>query len=158
MIQIAVKNGIDYATCLGLVRDARKRGLTTPLLLMGMSRRKSRDNGSSERSNQAIITLYLHTGRRGPFKMPARQAQTGLSLSICRPKKRLLSEKSAPSQSQNQINIIPCIKSLTWFSSISYVPLIAPATTSQRIKFLASIADSFLYVVSKVSAILVLDW
>ncbi|THU82881.1 bifunctional tryptophan synthase TRP1 [Dendrothele bispora CBS 962.96] len=33
--------------------------------------------------------------------------------------------------------------------NISYVPLIAPSTTLHRIKFLASIADSFIYVVSK---------
>lgn len=33
---------------------------------------------------------------------------------------------------------------------MSYVPLIAPSTTLNRIKFLASIADSFIYVVSKV--------
>lgn len=34
--------------------------------------------------------------------------------------------------------------------SISYVPLIAPSTSLARIKFLASIADTFIYVVSKV--------
>lgn len=33
---------------------------------------------------------------------------------------------------------------------MSYVPLIAPSTTMNRIKFLASIADTFIYVVSKV--------
>ncbi|TNY20779.1 tryptophan synthase beta chain [Rhodotorula diobovata] len=32
---------------------------------------------------------------------------------------------------------------------VSYVPLIAPSTSTERIKFLASIADSFIYVVSK---------
>lgn len=36
------------------------------------------------------------------------------------------------------------------FTSLSYVPLIAPSTTASRIKFLASIADTFIYVVSKV--------
>jgi hypothetical protein len=36
------------------------------------------------------------------------------------------------------------------FTSLSYVPLIAPSTTTPRIKFLASIADTFIYVVSKV--------
>jgi hypothetical protein len=36
------------------------------------------------------------------------------------------------------------------FTSLSYVPLIAPSTTISRIKFLASIADTFIYVVSKV--------
>ncbi|KAL0946751.1 hypothetical protein HGRIS_012928 [Hohenbuehelia grisea] len=34
-------------------------------------------------------------------------------------------------------------------SNLSYVPLIAPSTTLHRIRFLASIADSFIYVVSK---------
>ncbi|KAI0306411.1 bifunctional tryptophan synthase TRP1 [Multifurca ochricompacta] len=34
-------------------------------------------------------------------------------------------------------------------ASISYVPLIAPSTTLHRIRFLASIADTFIYVVSK---------
>ena len=33
---------------------------------------------------------------------------------------------------------------------LSYVPLIAPSTTDARIKFLGGIADSFIYVVSKV--------
>jgi hypothetical protein len=33
---------------------------------------------------------------------------------------------------------------------MAYVPLIAPSTTTHRIRFLASIADTFIYVVSKV--------
>lgn len=37
--------------------------------------------------------------------------------------------------------------------SMSYVPLIAPSTSLNRIKFLASIADSFIYVVSRVCLI-----
>ena len=34
--------------------------------------------------------------------------------------------------------------------SVSYVPLIAPSTTTKRIEFLSSIADTFIYIVSKV--------
>ena len=34
--------------------------------------------------------------------------------------------------------------------SMSYVPLIAPSTPIDRVKFLTSIADSWIYVVSKV--------
>lgn len=34
---------------------------------------------------------------------------------------------------------------------MSYIPLIAPSTSVDRVKFLTSIADSFIYVVSKVS-------
>lgn len=33
---------------------------------------------------------------------------------------------------------------------MSYVPLIAPSTSIDRVKFLTGIADSFIYVVSKV--------
>lgn len=43
-----------------------------------------------------------------------------------------------------------CLHHFQALYSVSYVPLIAPSTTRQRIKFLTSIADSFIYVVSKV--------
>lgn len=39
---------------------------------------------------------------------------------------------------------------LTAKRSLSFVPLIAPSTSLNRIQFLASIADTFIYVVSKV--------
>jgi hypothetical protein len=39
---------------------------------------------------------------------------------------------------------------LTLLDSMSYVPLVAPSTSIDRVKFLTSIADSFVYVVSKV--------
>lgn len=42
--------------------------------------------------------------------------------------------------------------SLSPSDSMSYVPLVAPSTSIDRVKFLTSIADSFVYVVSKVSS------
>jgi tryptophan synthase len=33
--EIALENGIDYTTCLSQVREARAKGLTAPVLLMG---------------------------------------------------------------------------------------------------------------------------
>lgn len=33
--QIALKNDMDYPTTLGQLREARKQGLTAPVLLMG---------------------------------------------------------------------------------------------------------------------------
>lgn len=36
-------------------------------------------------------------------------------------------------------------------TGMSYVPLVAPSTSIERLKFLSTIADSFIYVVSKVS-------
>ena len=35
-------------------------------------------------------------------------------------------------------------------TGMSYIPLIAPSTGIDRVKFLTTIADSFIYVVSKV--------
>ncbi|KAL1939134.1 hypothetical protein VTO73DRAFT_10175 [Trametes versicolor] len=32
---VALKNDVDYVQCLGMVREARNKGLTTPVLLMG---------------------------------------------------------------------------------------------------------------------------
>lgn len=53
----------------------------------------------------------------------------------------------------NQQSSRPCTLTITTISSMSYVPLIAPSTSLNRIKFLVSIADSFIYVVSRVRLI-----
>ena len=34
-VQAALKNNVDYPTVLGFLRDARQKGLTVPVLLMG---------------------------------------------------------------------------------------------------------------------------
>jgi hypothetical protein len=34
--QVALKNDIEYATVLGMLREARSQGLKAPVLLMGM--------------------------------------------------------------------------------------------------------------------------
>lgn len=33
--QVALQNGIDYATIIAQIKEARSRGLTAPVLLMG---------------------------------------------------------------------------------------------------------------------------
>lgn len=35
-VQVALKNNVDYVQCLGMVREARSKGLTAPVLLMGV--------------------------------------------------------------------------------------------------------------------------
>lgn len=37
VVQIALKNNVDYPMVLGMLREARSRGLTAPVLLMGES-------------------------------------------------------------------------------------------------------------------------
>lgn len=62
--------------------------------------------------------------------------------------------KSAEKQSVSNIPFKKDMDIDQIFTSLSYVPLIAPSTTTSRIKFLASIADTFIYVVSKVRFLL----
>jgi tryptophan synthase alpha subunit len=48
------------------------------------------------------------------------------------------------------IVLLPTLSFEPFTHSLSYVPLVAPSTSLSRIKFLASIADTFMYIVSKV--------
>jgi hypothetical protein len=34
-LQVALKNGVGYSAALGVLKDARAKGLTVPVLLMG---------------------------------------------------------------------------------------------------------------------------
>lgn len=110
---VAVKNGVDYAQCLGLLREARNQGLTAPVLLMGYY------NPMLAYGEDKAIQDAYEAGANGFIivDLPPEEAIT-------------FREK--------------CTK-----ANVSYVPLIAPSTTLHRIKFLASIADSFIYIVSK---------
>ncbi|KIP06035.1 hypothetical protein PHLGIDRAFT_107440 [Phlebiopsis gigantea 11061_1 CR5-6] len=110
---IAVNNNVDYATCLGLVREARSKGLTAPVLLMGYY------NPMLAYGEDKAIQDAFEAGANG-FIMVDLPPEEALNFR----------EK--------------CKK-----ANMSYVPLIAPSTTLHRIRFLASIADTFIYVVSK---------
>ncbi|KAJ7085824.1 bifunctional tryptophan synthase TRP1 [Mycena belliarum] len=110
---IALKNDIDYSTVLGQVKEARSKGLTVPILLMGYY------NPLLAYGEERSIQDAFEAGANG-FIMVDLPPEEAVGFR----------EK--------------CIK-----SNISYVPLVAPSTTLGRIKFLASIADTFIYVVSK---------
>ncbi|KAJ7272033.1 tryptophan synthase beta subunit-like PLP-dependent enzyme [Mycena haematopus] len=110
---IALKNDIDYATTLGQLREARRKGLTAPVLLMG------------------YYNPLLAYGEEKSIQDAAEAGANGFIMVDLPPEEAIgFREK--------------CIK-----SNLSYVPLIAPSTTLGRIKFLSSIADTFVYVVSK---------
>ncbi|KAI0086136.1 bifunctional tryptophan synthase TRP1 [Irpex rosettiformis] len=110
---IAVSQNVDYAACLGLVRDARSKGLTVPVLLMGYY------NPMLAYGEDNAIQDAFQAGANGfiVVDLPPEEAAT--------------------------------FRAKCATAKLSYVPLIAPSTTLHRIKFLASIADSFIYVVSK---------
>lgn len=110
---VALKNGVTVPMCLELVAQARKEGVTVPILLMG---------------------YYNPIMKYGEEKMVEDSAKAGASGYIV-------------------VDLPPeeAIKFRTTCSKhgLSYVPLVAPATTDARLEVLGGIADSFIYVVSR---------
>ena len=88
-LQVALKNNVDYVQCLGIVREARSKGLTVPVLLMGESHHlppshPTRIIARSERLTfyvttdafQDTITPFSLTERTRQSKMPRKLAPT----------------------------------------------------------------------------------
>ncbi|TFY57007.1 hypothetical protein EVJ58_g7291 [Rhodofomes roseus] len=95
------------------VREARNKGLTIPVLLMG------------------YCNPLLAYGEDKAIQDAAEAGANGFIMVDLPPEEAITFREK-------------CIK-----SNLSFVPLIAPSTSERRIEFLASIADSFIYVVSK---------
>ncbi|KAK0196863.1 bifunctional tryptophan synthase TRP1 [Armillaria mellea] len=110
---VALKNDMDYATVLGQLREARSKGLTAPVILMG------------------YYNPLLAYGEDKAIQDASEAGANGFIMVDLPPEEAITFREK-------------CTK-----ANLSYVPLIAPSTTPSRIKFLASIADSFIYVVSK---------
>ncbi|KAF5373942.1 hypothetical protein D9758_000730 [Tetrapyrgos nigripes] len=110
---VALQNDIEYATVLGQLKEARSKGLTVPVLLMG------------------YYNPILAYGEDKAIQDATEAGANGFIMVDLPPEEALTFREK-------------CTK-----MNISYVPLIAPSTTLHRIKFLASIADTFIYVVSK---------
>ncbi|KAF9817848.1 hypothetical protein IEO21_03190 [Rhodonia placenta] len=110
---IALENKVEYPNCLGIVREARKRGLTVPVMLMG------------------YYNPLLAYGENKAIQDASEAGANGFIVVDLPPEEAISFREK-------------CTK-----AGLSYVPLIAPSTSERRIEFLASIADSFIYVVSK---------
>ncbi|KAH9966834.1 bifunctional tryptophan synthase TRP1 [Russula dissimulans] len=110
---VALQFNVDYPTCLGMVREARNRGLTAPVILMGYY------NPLLAYGEQKAIQDAFEAGANG-------------FIVVDLPPEEAVSFRGKCST-----------------ASVAYIPLIAPSTTIHRIRFLASIADTFIYVVSK---------
>lgn len=110
---LSLANGTTVPKCLEMVADARKAGVTVPIILMG---------------------YYNPIMKYGEEKMIQDSASAGASGYIV---VDLPPEDAIPFRTT-------CAK-----YGLSYVPLVAPATTDARLEVLAGIADSFIYVVSR---------
>lgn len=110
---VALNNGISVPKCLNLVSDARKAGVTVPIILMG------------------YYNPILKYGEEKLIKDVAEAGANGFII-VDLPPEEAVKFRST------------CAK-----FGLSYVPLVAPATTDKRLKVLGEIADTFIYVVSR---------
>ncbi|KAJ5643344.1 tryptophan synthetase [Penicillium longicatenatum] len=109
----ALENGVTVTTVLGMVREARSRGLKTPIMLMG---------------------YYNPVLRYGDERMLKDCKEAGVN--------GFIMVDLPPEEAVR-------FRDLCASTGLSYVPLIAPATSDERMKLLCKIADSFIYVVSR---------
>ncbi|ORY13627.1 hypothetical protein BCR34DRAFT_586410 [Clohesyomyces aquaticus] len=111
--QQALKNGVTTEGCLQMIRDARKRGLRAPVLLMG------------------YYNPLLSYGEEQMMKDAKEAGANGFIIVDLPPEEAVRFRNYCTS------------------FGLSYVPLIAPATSDHRMRVLCKIADSFIYVVSR---------
>ena len=139
--------------CLNFVKTAREQGLKAPVVLMGQSSftatLATRSAYSRIAGLQDTSTRCSPTPNPSLSRTPRRTERTDSSSSISRLRRQSASDPSVPRRGE-QLRLSLCFRNSSPVrNSMSYIPLIAPSTTDARIKFLASIADSFIYVVSK---------
>lgn len=108
-----MKHGTDIPMCLDMVRKARARGLSVPIVFMG------------------YYNPILAYGEENMVK-DCKEAGVNGYILVDLP----------PEESHTFRNI--CYR-----YGLSYIPLIAPSTTEKRIEMLATLADSFIYVISR---------
>ncbi|KAI5270057.1 tryptophan synthase-like protein [Aureobasidium subglaciale] len=109
----ALKNGVNIITTIQMVKDARKRCLRAPVMLMG------------------YYNPVLSYGEDKILKDCKAAGVNGFIMVDLPPEEAV--------RFRNH-----CTK-----AGLSYIPLIAPATSENRMKLLCKIADSFIYVVSR---------
>lgn len=110
---VALANGVTIKSTLDIVREARSKGLTAPVLLMG------------------YYNPLLSYGEDALLR-DCQEARVNGFIVCDLPPEEAVSFRKLCSR-----------------GGLSYVPLIAPATSDTRMKILCALADSFIYVVSR---------
>ncbi|KAI9492084.1 tryptophan synthase beta subunit-like PLP-dependent enzyme [Zychaea mexicana] len=109
----SLKHKTDVTMCLQMVRDARARGLTVPVVFMGYY------NPVLAYGEENLVRDCKEAGVNGYIMVDL-----------------------PPEESHTFRNV--CLK-----YGLSFVPLVAPSTVDSRIPMLAEVADSWMYVVSR---------
>ncbi|KAI4159713.1 MAG: hypothetical protein LQ342_006328 [Letrouitia transgressa] len=109
----ALKNGVTVASTLDMIREARRKRLTVPVLFMG------------------YYNPFLSYGEEKLLRDAKEAGLNGFIVVDLPP--------------EEAVRFRECCTD----GGLSYVPLIAPATSESRMKLLCKIADTFIYVVSR---------
>lgn len=120
-----------------MVREARKRGLKAPVLLMGYY------NPLLSYGEERMLKDSKEAGINGFIMVDLPPEEAVRFRNHCT-KAGYVHQKSPPPPRPRRHVLL-----LTVYASLSYIPLIAPATSESRMKLLCKIADSFIYVVSR---------
>ncbi|KAK1147564.1 anthranilate synthase / indole-3-glycerol phosphate synthase [Aspergillus melleus] len=109
----ALANGVTIATVLNMVREARRKGVRVPILLMGYY------NPILQYGEERMVGDCKDAGVNGFVMTDLPPEEAGSFRGLCNT------------------------------FGLSFIPLVAPATPNMRIKLLCQMADSFIYVVSR---------
>lgn len=128
----ALENGVTISTAFDLVREARRRGLKVPLLFMGYY------NPMMRYGEERLLQQCKEVGVNGFIMVDLPPEEAVRFRNMC--------------TGAGYVALVT-YRSYDWANAdlnrLSYVPLIAPSTSESRMKLLCKIADSFIYVVSR---------
>ncbi|KAF9898788.1 tryptophan synthetase [Lobosporangium transversale] len=111
--QVALGHKVDIPMCLNMVREARAKGLKTPIVFMGYY------NPIRCYGEERIVRDCKDVGVNGFIVVELPPEESAIFRGYCKQ------------------------------YGLSYVPLVAPSTSDTRIGHLVQVADSFIYVLSK---------
>ena len=126
---IALANGVTVLGVLKMVREARLRGLKIPVILMG------------------YYNPVLRYGEEELLKDCKQVGVNGFVLVDLPVEEAVRFRRLCASNGFVQFTHFSDYK--LRITRLSYIPLIAPSTSVSRMKFLCSVADSFVYAVSR---------
>lgn len=146
--QVALEHNVSYADCLNIVKEARSIGLVIPIILMGACTLPLASFAYLITPHSGYYNPLLAYGEERSIQ-DAHDCGANGFIVVDLPPEEAIPFREKCTRSKWVIITFRMAISLHPHS-ISFVPLITPSTTIPRIKYLCSIADTFIYVVSKV--------
>ncbi|PNY23659.1 Tryptophan synthase [Tolypocladium capitatum] len=134
---VALGHGVTVESALGMVKEARDQGLKAPVMLMGYY------NPLLSYGEERLLRDCRAAGVNGFIVVDLPPEEAVSFRKLCTRGRRVdcpVCPNVLLSSTDQRLGLS---------RSLSYVPLIAPATSDARMRILCQLADSFIYVVSR---------